>query len=674
MFFCATAQDDPVEPTTSREQQLENLAGQLETETEDDSFLQSLLQFTKNKINLNTAGQGEFRELKMLTDLQIQNILKYRQLLGNFISVYELQSVPSVDIETIQKILPYIRVGNIETLGENLSNRFSDGQHSMLLRAQQVLETSDGFSRPDSVVNRYYGSRQRVFLRYKYVYRNLLQYGLVGDKDAGEQFFKGNQKNGFDFYSFHLFARKLGVIKLLALGDFTVNMGQGLIQWQSLAFKKSADVTAVKRQADILRPYNSATEYNFQRGAGLTLQVNHFEATVFGSVRKIDANLRTDTVSTTDDFASSIILSGLHRTPNEVLKRNSLEQTGFGGNISYNTIGFHFGVNGVQYNFSSPLIRNVEPYNQYAIQGTTWRNLSADYSYTYRNFHLFGEAAIDKNNSRALLSGLIISLDAKVDGSLVYRNIDQKYQSLYGNAFTEGTYPNNEKGLYAGITIKPIPAIRLDAYADAFSFPWLRYRVDAPTSGSDYLVQLTYRPNKQVEVYMRFKNESKAVNISGLNLQTRQFFVRPRQNWRTQISYKLNREFTLKNRVEILWYDPREQKRSEQGFMTYFDIGYKPMSRPYAANVRLVYFETDSYDSRIYAFENDVLYSFSIPAFFDKGYRYYLNLNYDVSKKLTMWARFAQTIQADAFNLGSGLDKINGNHKSEVKLQMMYHF
>ena len=677
LLICAglsvLAQDEPA-PTTTTEQQLENLTGQLETETEDDSFLQSLVQFTKNKININTAGQGEFRELKMLTDLQIQNILKYRQLLGNFISVYELQSVPTVDIETIQKIFPYIRVGNIETLGENLSNRFSDGEHSVLLRAQQILETSDGFSRSDSVVNRYYGSRQRVFFRYKYVYRNLLQYGLVGDKDAGEQFFKGNQKNGFDFYSFHLFARKLGVIKLLALGDFTVNMGQGLIQWQSLAFKKSPDVTAVKRQADILRPYNSATEYNFQRGAGITLQANHFEATVFGSVRKIDANLQTDTLTTTDDFASSIILSGLHRTPNEILKKNRIEQTGFGGNISYNTVGFHLGVNGVQYNFSSPLLRDVQPYNQYAIQGTMWRNFSADYSYTYRNIHFFGEAAIDKYNATALMSGLIVSLDAKVDGSLVYRNIDKKYQALYGNAFTEGTYPTNEKGLFAGLSIKPIPALRLDAYADAFSFPWLRYRVDAPTTGSDYLLQLTYRPNKLVEVYTRYKNESKAINISGLNLATRQFFARPRQNWRTQVSYKINREVTLKNRVELLWYDRKIQERSEHGFVTYFDFGYKPMGKPYSGNVRLAYFETDSYDSRIYSFENDVLYSFSIPALFYKGYRYYLNANFDVSKKLTLWARFAQTIQRGATSIGSGLDKINGDQKSEVKLQMMYRF
>lgn len=50
--------------------------------------------------------------------------------------------------------------------------------------------------------------------------------------------FKGRQKAGFDFYSVHLFARRLGIIQSLAIGDFTVNLGQGLIQWQSLAFKK----------------------------------------------------------------------------------------------------------------------------------------------------------------------------------------------------------------------------------------------------------------------------------------------------------------------------------------------------------------------------------------------------------------------------------------------------
>ncbi len=334
----------------------------------------------------------------------------------------------------------------------------------------------------------------------------------------------------------------------------------------------------------------------------------------------------------------------------------------------------HLGLNGVGFQFSSPVARNILPYNQFAIKGTTWHNYGTDFSFTTRNIHVFGEAAMDKKQSKALLAGLIASLDAKVDASLVYRNIDQSYQSLYGNAFTEGTYPSNEKGLFTGITIKPVLYLRIDAYADVFSFPWLRYRVDAPSKGSDYFVQATYKPNKQVEVYTRFKNEQKAINLSGLNLPVRPVFIRPRQNWRTQVSYKASREVTLRNRVELTWYDKQAKERSQQGFLTYFDASYKPMSKPFAANARLLFFETDGFDSRIYTFENDVLYSFSIPSFFDKGVRYYTNFNYDISKKMTCWARYAKTIYRDKNVVGSGLDVISGNKKSELKLQILYQF
>jgi hypothetical protein len=61
----------------------------------------------------------------------------------------------------------------------------------------------------------------------------------------------------------------------LALGDYTVNLGQGLIQWQGLAFGKSAEVTSIKRQSAVLQPYRSAGEFYFYRGAGITLQKKH---------------------------------------------------------------------------------------------------------------------------------------------------------------------------------------------------------------------------------------------------------------------------------------------------------------------------------------------------------------------------------------------------------------
>lgn len=662
------------EENTTREQQLENLADNEESETEDDSYLQSLLNFRRNKLNLNTADISELRELKLLTDLQIQNLFRYKQLLGNLINIYELQAIPTWDLETILKVLPYIRVDNAVPLSVDLKNRFTDGQHSLLARVQQVVEKNEGTTRPDSISNRYLGSPQRLFVRYKYVYRNLLQFGITGDKDAGEQFFKGEQTKGFDFYSFHLFARKLGPIKAIALGDFTVNLGQGLIQWQSLAFKKSADVTAVKRQADVLRPYNSAGEYLFQRGVGVTVGRKNVEATAFASLRNLDANLNIDTTLSNEDFVSSILTTGFHRTPNEILKKNTTKQTSFGGNISYNRTGFHIGANAVAFRFSTPIEKDVQAYNQYAIQGSNWHNYSVDYSFTYKNMHVFGEAAMDKRQSKAFINGLMVSLDRHIDASMVYRNIESSYQALYGNAFTESTFPTNEKGLFTGVSIKPVSFIRVDLYADVFTFPWLRFRVDAPSKGSDYFAQLTYKPNKQVEVYSRYRNESKAINLSSQGLPNREIVNRPRQDWRTQITYKVNREITLRNRVEILWFDPRVKERSEQGFLTYFQINYKPFSQPLSLNGRLQYFETDGFDSRLYAYENDVLYSFSIPVFIDKGVRYYINANYDVSKKLSVWARWAQTIYADKKVVGSGLDEISGNRRSEFKLQALYNF
>jgi hypothetical protein len=96
---------------------------------------------------------------------------------------------------------------------------------------------------------------------------------------------------------------------------------------------------------------------------------------------------------------------------------------------------------------------------------------------------------------------------------------------------------------------------------------------------------------------------------------------------------------------------------------------YKPMLTPYAVVLRLQYFETDSYDARVYAYENDVLYNYSIPAFYDKGFRYYLTCNFDMNKRISFWLRWAQTIYQDKDIIGSGPDAINGNKRSEIKLQ-----
>lgn len=664
---------EPAPPTSTVEQQLENVTENNEDiETEDDSYLQQLNQLQRNPVNINFADETFLKDLRLLSPMQIQNLLSYRSFLGNLINLYELQAIPGWDLATIQKVRPYITVNSTMGVMEDIGQRLQDGEHSILVRVTQTLEKSRGYLLDSgSAKNFYPGSPQRVFVRYKYVYKNLLQYGVVGEKDAGEEFFKGSQKQGFDFYSAHLFIRNIGIVKSLAIGDFTVNMGQGLTQWMSLAFKKGPDIMAVKRQSAVLRPYNSAGEIFFHRGAGITIGKNNWQATVFGSIRKVDANFNSDTTNSQDEFISSLQTSGLHRTASEVEDKASQRQLAFGGNFNYRMNRLKVGVNAVHFALKYPLIKANEPYNLYALSGKSFGNYSFDYSYTFKNMHFFGEAAVTDKKYAAVVNGLLLSVANNVDMSFFYRNISKGYQSLYTNAFTESTFPTNEKGFFTGISVRPNNSWRIDAYADVYRFPWLRFRVNAPSEGKDYMIQLNYKPDRQFEIYTRYKAEAKAINYNPTLQTLSPVVAQPRQNWRTHLSYKLNPTFTLRSRVEVVWFD-KKGPEPEQGFLMYADILYKPMMKRFSGNCRLQYFETDGYNSRLYAFENDVLFSYSIPVFYDKGYRAYVNGNFDLTKKITLWARYARFIYPHRATVGSGLDLINGNHKSEVKFQMIY--
>jgi hypothetical protein len=657
--FCFPLLAQEVPLTT--EQQLENLN---EESIEDDALLQQLAYFQKHPLNLNVAMAEELSLLRFLTSLQIQNLLSYRQVFGKLLSIYELQAVPGFDLPTIQKLLPFVFVGDAQTAKETLAARLRGGSQYALFRISRTLERPKGYDR--TLRTHYLGDRNHLQARYIYQYKNLLYYGVVADKDAGEAFFKGAQNKGFDFYSVHFFVRNLGRLKALALGDYTLNLGQGLVQWQTLAFGKSGEVSMLKRQAPALLPYRSAGEFYFNRGAAATVQLSDLHATVFVSYKSFSGNTVVDS---TERF-SSFNTSGYHRTKAEIADRNRLTHFSSGGSLSYAKSSLKIGVNAVAHRFSLPLQKRDEPYNRFALSGKNHFLASADYSYTLKNTHLFGEVATDSRLHRAMVHGALISVDPKVDLSFLYRNIAKEFQSPFGNAFTESALPGNEKGFYTGIHIRPRIGWQLAAYADYYEFPFLKYRVSAPTRGWDYLIQVTAAPNKRTEAYLRFRTENKPLDGNGqvLNYPINQ----QRQNLRLHLVKQLSQQMALRARGEMTWFKS-ENKKPEKGLLAYVESSWSPLVK-LRGNLRVQYFKTDGYNSRMYAYESDVLYSFSIPAFFDKGVRYYFNASYQISKGLTGWIRLAQTLYHNKTVIGSGLDEIQGNHRTDVRLQLRYVF
>ena len=681
-FLLATAvgvaQQQDAAPDATEEQRLEDITESEEAELEDDYALQQLANYSRHPLNLNSANETELEAFGELSPLLIKNLFVYRKLLGNLQNIYELQAIPGFSIDLIRKILPYITISSTATFSQSITERLHNGERSLLLRSALVMEPSNGFSINDSLTSspeHFYGSRPKLMVRYNYQYKQLLHYGIVGDKDAGEQFFRGNQKSGFDFYSFHFFIRKWRWIKALAIGDYTVNLGQGLIHWQGLAYKKGAGVVTVKRQSEALRPYQSPGEYNFHRGLASVFEKGPWRAFVFISARKISANLSPGSgIFSGREVISSILSSGLHRTPDEISDRNNISLNSYGGSLQFSRPSFHIAFNLVHVHFSLPVQKREEPYNLYSFSGQEWRNASIDYSFTARNFHFFGEIAVDAHYHKAFLSGLMLSLGKTLDIAITFRKIGKAYQSHYGNAFTENLMPSNEDGGYAGLTLKPAQAWRIDLYADLFSFPWLKYRVNAPGHGLQYLAQVVWKPDKKIEVYSRYRLKVRPANKSMEGSPFPSIGEQSGVNWRTHISLQVTQNIMIRNRLEFCWIRQPGSGRPEPGSLMYVDISCKRFFKLFSGNFRIQFFETRGYDSRLYAYENDLPFSSSIPSFSDKGKRCYVNLKRSFQLKKTGFQtglKISRTLYSGKTVIGNGSDAIQSPGKTEIRAQVL---
>jgi hypothetical protein len=657
--------------------QLEDQAEKKDAEPEDDDYEMDLEQYAKHPLNLNATEEESLIRLHLLNALQIRNFISYRKLLGPLLSMHELQAVPGWDLETIRRLLPYIMIGRDESVYSALRERLKGGDAAFLMRAAQVLEKSKGFEKPILPGASYYlGSPQKIFVRYTYNYKQLLAFGFTGEKDAGEPFFRGAQRYGFDFYSFHFFLQQRGIIKALAMGDFTVNLGQGLIQWQTISFTKSSQALAIKREASCLRPYHAAGEFNFHRGLGVSLQKGKWQSTLFISAQKISTNLDADTAGREDLF-SSFQNSGYHRTAAEIADRNNSEQFSSGGNLRYSGKRFLLGFNLIHFHFSRPFQKRDEPYNLYSLKGKRLTDLSLDYNYTTGNLHLFGEFAVDQWLHPAWVQGALISLAENLDMSFLYRNISTAYQSLYSDAFTENSVPNNEKGLYAGVAFRPFPGLQTDMYVDVFTFPWLKYRVDGPSGGRDIFFQLAWQPNKSWRLVSLYKNEMKSGNGSAPSVGSHELVVPVKQRWRIESDCTMSRLLGFHCRMEFLWIDANGTA-TRHGYMGTAGFNFKKSG--YSGSIGAAVFETDDYDTRLYAYEPDLRYNFSLPVYYGKGSHYYINLHRDFSRliphadkhfHLSGWIKWDQTFYPGYTSIGSGLDQIPGNRKSELKLQLL---
>lgn len=629
--------------------------------------------YLEQPMNLNTGNSDILKRVLLLSDFQIYKLKEYISNTGELVTLYELNNIDGFDLQTIFRILPYITVApSANPYAIKIKDVLKYGRHQLFVRYQQVIEEQKGYSpATDSLLTanpnaRYLGGSQKIYTKYGFNYRNKIRFGITAEKDPGEEFFAGTQKNGFDFYSAHLFFKDFGIVKALAIGDYQLQFGQGLTVWSGISMGKSA-TGSLQKNAIGLKPFTSADENNFMRGVATMIGYKKFKVTLFYSSHSKDANLG-DTLSSEENYITSIQETGYHRTPAEIADKHSITEQLYGAHLDYKTELFKIGATFARSENSLELNKNLVPYNQYEFVGLHNQNISVDYSWMFHGTSFFGEVAMSENGGIASINGVALHPDPLMNVSLVHRYYQRNYQGIQSTAFGENSKNANEQALYLGTNIILNSKITLDAYADIFAFPWLRYRVDAPSTGTEYLMQLNYTPSRNTQMYIRYRQTSKEINSTDDILLNR-IVATEKSSFRYHITYKPLRNLTLKNRLEIATFKTGNNG-VDFGYLAYQDAGYSFSKIPLTLSARFAVFNTDSYDARLYAFESDVLYAYSIPAYYYKGTRSYLLIKYKISKNIDFWFRISQTWYSENDVISSGLEEILGHNKTDIHAQI----
>lgn len=654
-------------PEQLYQHQLEQLVEEGQLEEEGEFILQNL----SLPISLNEASEEELSQLGILTPLQITHFLNYRASAGQLIAIYELQVIPYFDMATIKALLPFVSLDRqIDDFHQPFSQMLRKGKKALYLRWSRFLEPQKGYSGNGS--SSYLGDPDYFSFRFRHQHSNRLSYGLVGEKDRGEPFFKHSNRYGFDFYSVHFFLRNYSSqLKALAIGDFKASFGQGLLLYQGYSGGKSALATSLKKANRPLAPHQSTGEGQFFRGLGATVVfAQNWQATAFLAFQPQDAHTETDELDGAT-IIRTLYNDGLHRTVAEQRRKRASRLFTMGQQLQWHKSTLQLSLNTLWTRFGHSVRPEWKPYRQFQFKGQHQFHTSVDYSFLYKNAHFFGEFAVAQNGAVASLHSILLGLGPKMELAIAHRWYAKNYQAFFANAFGAGSNVSNENGIYLGLSLRPAKNWKLSVYTDLWRHPWLRYQVDAPSTGRDYRIRITHFKKRRYEVYLEGRDQTRMTNSPDSVLHSNHLLEQRSVQLRFHYNQNLNKALELRTRIDR-GFTRLQGSMPQQGFSAFQDVLFRPLQFPLSFTFRFAIFDTQSYDQRFYNYENNLLNSFSIPAYYNRGSRWYLNLRYKANRNWTIEGRIAQTRWENQLSIGSGLEETVGPVKTEISFQIRY--
>lgn len=609
---------------------------------EEEEKQSSFDYYLANPLNINLVSETELQSSLLFRADQITAFLAFRKEIGSFQSILELQTIPGWDLDFLRRIQDFVVCNPLHPLWwkPNAST------HQILFKTDWTAETKKGFTDPDlRSKTRYVGDRTNQTLRYRGQLNANLRMGFLLQKDAGE-------KDLSDFSSGFIEFKSKGILEKIILGDFINQWGQGLVQSGGFSLGKSFESIKATQKFNLGGlAYSSSVEYGYYRGINTTLKLSEFlRIQTFASYRNLDATTGTD--STGSNYLRTRVEDGFHRTASEISHKEALQEKTAGANLVYSPLSVPLVIqlNGVFTEWSLAKPMGIG-YKQPEWSGNKLQNYSISFQYPFRNIRMVGEFATSGNRQYSLIQSAATSLSKKVDVSYLFRNYGAGYFSPKSNGLSENSENLNEIGLFLGLGYQINKRMKLSSYADYFLFPGPKYQVIATnTSGWEFLSRLQWEKRHVARGFIQGKWTRKEdkdliqISLDGhyITIKSWDFHVRA-------MASKLGSEIGYLLLQDMKW---DHGKWNVQG--------------------RFAYMNTPSYDTRNYAYEPGVPYSFLLPAYAGKAIKTTVVMAYQWNREMAIAAKYARIQYQDRTEVGSGLDTIEGNTKTDITLQISY--
>jgi hypothetical protein len=248
---------------------------------------------------------------------------------------------------------------------------------------------------------------------------------------------------------------------------------------------------------------------------------------------------------------------------------------------------------------------------------------------------IWGEAATSQGNKWGVgvITGVRYRPISDVNLLAIYRYYSPEFDNAYANSLCSWSRMKDEHGGYIGVEYNRLKDWQLSAFGDIWK------------TGFETMAQADFIPQKAYRMHTRFRLKRKDEKDT--------------YSLRWNMAYRLG-PWKMKTQADGNLVESKG--RWTYGWSILQDVEYRFADVPIVLQLRAQAFDAREWNNRVYIYENDVLYAYSIPFVYGLGGRFWLNARYIINDTFSVYLRVSETVYQSAW----AADNDRKSHRTDV--------